>query len=411
MLFVPVRATRHSATGEIFPTTMEEFLTATRLWLPVAGLEAAVRSTPLVTDRDLTEIDEVSGLLNDLEAVRAAESAGDRYYHGIVPTISGLPVAGIAFVPFSPSRSFRSALSYDRLPAAAETVAHELAHNLGREHSPCGDPEGVDPSYPYDGGRIGAIGYDLEDGTLVNAVTYYDYMGYCPPRWTSDYTYAGILDWRLRDARLFAESEAGAGTLSDVLPDVQPGLLLWGRVNSSGVMLNPAFALDARPMLPERDGPHRLQGFARDGRVLFDLSFAGAAVPHAQDPAERQFTWFVPLTPAQLAAIDRVELSSPFGTARQAASRDLPGAGVEQMADRVDAPGALQRLPGGGLRIRWDNRRSPVMLLRDRRSGSIVGIGRSGELDLDVVSAGGIDPELVLSDGVHTRREAPQAIQ
>lgn len=409
MFFIPVRATRHDATGQIFPSTVEQYLTATRLWLPVGGLESELRDTPLVTDRDLTDIDEVSGLLNDLEAVRAAASAGDRYYHGIVPDIPDLPVAGIAFVPSFPSRSFRSGLSYDRLPGAAETVAHELAHNLGREHSPCGDPDGVDPDYPYDGARIGATGYNLEDGVLVSATTFFDYMGYCRPRWTSDYTYAGILDWRVRDAQAFGA--AGADALADVLPETQSGLLLWGRVNSEGVTLNPGFALEAQPMLPERDGPHRLLGLAQDGSVLFDLSFEGAGVPHARDPAERQFAWFVPLSPTQLAAVDRVELSSPYGSVQQAARRDMPVARAEQLADGADNAPAMQRMPDGSLRISWDAARSPVALVRDRRSGAIVGVGRSGELSFDTVSAAAIDPELVLSDGIRTRREIPLEVR
>jgi hypothetical protein len=409
MLFIPVRATQHDATGEIFPATVEQFLTDTRLWLPVGALEGEVRSTPLVTDRDLTDIDEVSGLLSDLEAVRAAASAGDRYYHGIVPDIPGLPVAGIAYVPSSPSRFFRSGLSYDRLPGASETVAHELAHNLGREHSPCGDPDGVDPDYPYDGARIGATGYNLDDEVLVSATTFFDYMGYCQPRWTSDYTYAGILDWRLRDAQAFADG--GADALADVLSEVQSGLLLWGRVNSDGVELNPGFALEAQPMLPELDGPHRLRGVAQDGSVLFDLAFGGAAVPHARDAAERHFAWFVPLSPAQLATLDRVELNSPYGSAQQSARRDIPADGVEQLADAAGVTSTMQRTAGGGLRIGWDTARNPVAMVRDRRSGAIVGIGRSGELSFDTVSAAAIDPEVLLSDGLRTRREIPQEVR
>jgi hypothetical protein len=410
VLFIPVRATQHSATGGIFPSTVDQFLTATRLWLPVSGLEAEVRDTPFVTDRDLGDIDEVSGLLNDLEAARAAESAGDRYYHGIVPDVPDLPVAGIAFVPSNPSRFFRSALSYDRLPGAAETVAHELAHNLGREHSPCGDPDGVDPDYPYDGARIGVTGYNLDNDLLVGASTHFDYMGYCRPRWTSDYTYAGVLDWRLRDAQAFGAG--GADALAQALPEAHSGILLWGRINNDGVTLNPGFALEAQPILPERDGPHRLLGLAQDGSVLFDLSFAGAAVSHARDPAERQFAWFVPLSPAQLASLDRVQLNSPYGFAQQSAQRAAPAAGAAQFADSGGSSSAtLEHLPGGSVRLTWDAARSPVALVRDRRSGAIVGIGRSGELSIDTVSAAAIDPELVLSDGLRTRHEIPQDVR
>ena len=32
-----------------------------------------------------------------------------------------------------------------------EVLVHELGHNHGREHAPCGDPYGPDPAYPYPG--------------------------------------------------------------------------------------------------------------------------------------------------------------------------------------------------------------------------------------------------------------------
>ena len=69
------------------------------------------------------------------------------------------------------------------------TFAHELGHNHGRAHAPCGGASDVDQSYPsaYTSGNIGVRGYDLFAQELKEATTHRDHMGYCAPDWISDY--------------------------------------------------------------------------------------------------------------------------------------------------------------------------------------------------------------------------------
>lgn len=73
------------------------------------------------------------------------------------------------------------------------TQLHELAHAHGRAHAPCGNPRGIDSSYPYGGARIGVRGYDARSGT-IHASSTTDVLGYCTPQWISDYTSRALFD-------------------------------------------------------------------------------------------------------------------------------------------------------------------------------------------------------------------------
>ena len=68
----------------------------------------------------------------------------------------------------------------------------------------------LDPSYPYLGGRIGALGLDLGSWRYLGADAY-DLMSGCAPAWLSDHHLARLLD-RLRDAAASPAAAAGAGT-------------------------------------------------------------------------------------------------------------------------------------------------------------------------------------------------------
>ena len=49
---------------------------------------------------------------------------------------------------------------------------------------------------------------------------------------------------------------------------------LWGGIDEFGeLVLNPAFAVDAAPSMPNRDGPYLVTGESEDGDILFTVSF------------------------------------------------------------------------------------------------------------------------------------------
>lgn len=75
----------------------------------------------------------------------------------------------------------------------AWTLVHEIGHEHGRSHAPC-DTSGSDPAYPYAGGSIGVWGFDPRTSTFQDPSGVTDFMGYCDPTWTSDYTWSAIFE-------------------------------------------------------------------------------------------------------------------------------------------------------------------------------------------------------------------------
>jgi hypothetical protein len=86
-------------------------------------------------------------------------------------------------------------------------AGHEVGHTVGRAHVLCqGDEDGVDPKYPYAGGKIGpgdgtVEGFDPGDASLSIPRGVYpdnvwnDVMTYCPYQWISDHNYECIYNY------------------------------------------------------------------------------------------------------------------------------------------------------------------------------------------------------------------------
>ena len=103
-------------------------------------------------------------------------------------------VAGLGFIVESTNDDYMRvsvALGYSGVEMAM-SAAHELGHNHGRAHAPCGGAQGVDGGYPYDGGVIGVWGADTDALALKRDTLAKDMMGYCFLPWVSDYTYFAL---------------------------------------------------------------------------------------------------------------------------------------------------------------------------------------------------------------------------
>jgi hypothetical protein len=110
-------------------------------------------------------------------------------------------------------------------PAGGPNLAHELAHNAGREHVRCRCiTNDLDPNYPYctppgqctctdpngvcledapdiccqiadDNDARSHWGYDGLSGDVIDPLNSPDFMSYAGPAWISDYTWRALFDW------------------------------------------------------------------------------------------------------------------------------------------------------------------------------------------------------------------------
>ena len=264
-----------------------ELLSETRTLLPVGGLDVTAHAPVLSSSNDMTI------LIHETEVIRTLE-AGSGHWMGM---ISG-PLSGFAGgVAYRPGRV--------SVVVPVPGLAHELGHNMNLLHAPCGGPGQLDPAFPYPDGSSGVWGYDFDHGSLVQPSTP-DHMSYCTdPHRVSDYHFTKALHFRL------ADEASGSRAM---VAEPAASIMLWGGVDADGApFLEPAFAVDAPPLLPDSAGDYRIIGTAAGGETLFSISFT---MPHVADgDGASSFVFVVPARAAWQAALAAIVLTGPGGTA------------------------------------------------------------------------------------------------
>lgn len=378
--FVPV--TIAGQTPDVSMANAPQYLNTLKKVWPINDVDYAVRAPYTTTSAALLPNDDNDAweqVLSEVLAVRQAEST-TRYYYGVVHANYSAGVAGLGYLPG------HAAIGWDYLPSGDQVAAHELGHNMGRPHAPCGGVADADPTYPYSGAATGVYGYDVALQVL-KAPTYKDLMSYCSPVWVSDFNYVAVMNYRL------AQSNASVSAADRVESAPVPALLVWGRVQHGRLILEPAFKIVARPSPPVRPGPYRLEGLGATGERLFDLSFAGEAV--AEHPDDSHFAFTIPLDASTEATLASLRLS---GRGQSVTIRSsAPTRRAEALPDAAQPRTELT--PTGDVRVQWDPRATPMVMVRDARTGQILSFARGGAATLRARTT---DLELVVSDGVRS---------
>ncbi len=288
-----------------------ELLGFMRMLLPVGDLDVKAHEPVLSSSNDGFE------LVEEVRAIRVMEG-GSGYWMGTMSGPFGTAVIGTGGIGLGAASFVVLDKAQDVGPTRhfARVTAHEFGHNFSLGHAPsCG--AGIpDSAYPKPDGSIGVWGYDFRDGSLVPP-SWTDVMGYCEgdPEWISDYHFSKALHFRL-----FDEQELLAANLTAQQTE---SLLLWGGADADGELyLNPAFVVDAPPVLPDAAGEHRISGRTADGDELFSLDFA---LPEtAAGDGRGSFVFALPADPAWAGNLASITLSGPTGSTTLAGDTDLP---------------------------------------------------------------------------------------
>jgi hypothetical protein len=167
-----------------------------------------------------------------------------------------------------------------QVDSQADTVSHEMGHNLGRNHAPGCNAAGTDTRFPYPNTGVGVDGYSIGEVTagrdhLPNApgpfkpkARFKDVMGYCYPTWISDYTWNAFAE-RVRAVTEFTDTTASALEARSLL-----GYHTVGGAPQWTVVAGDLVAPDARTS-------HRARVTLRDGST----SVVPVVVAHPRSPA------------------------------------------------------------------------------------------------------------------------------
>jgi hypothetical protein len=152
------------------------------------------------------EMNNLGSLLPMMSSLKNNDGAGPNiYYHALIDIgcpVVGCGSAGVAGIAQLTGDSKGHSLNrvaatvfYESansgIRSTAGTFVHEVGHNQGLAHVECpgGNAAGPDPSYPYDGGKIGEWGFAIRSIKLHNPTASHDYMSYCGNTWGSDWTF------------------------------------------------------------------------------------------------------------------------------------------------------------------------------------------------------------------------------
>lgn len=285
--FVPISLSAYGGvTGNVSLGNIEEYLKLVRTFMPHGQIEATVAPPFSVSTSYGTA--PLGGtpafwttILPQIDAARVADpSYADAHWIGVVAPPAGftnaqnggwgyIPGNGTSFGPATRTYAIINVGWFFYEPASRELTAHELGHNLGRQHAPCGSAGNPDFAFPNVGGTIGAGATDtyawelgLASSAAPVATSIGDVMGYCTPVWVSAYTYGGMLAFR-----------GGIGAALQSLRPRERVILVQGHVEHGVPRIDSRSLITARGSGPSAIGAWTLEGRDGVGGLLFTERF------------------------------------------------------------------------------------------------------------------------------------------
>jgi hypothetical protein len=246
---------------------------------PVSDVEITVHAVMPYANA-IGATDGWDGLLGAVAGLRSVDNPSpDTYYLGAFEPADSFNsfcasgcYAGLGYIASADALDQHAAIvlgySGDIGPS---TSTQELAHAMGRLHAPCGNPGSVDPSYPYNGASIGVWGFDVLAKTFVDPSQYVDFMSYCQPIWTSDYTFQAISD-RMQIVNASTQTMRRAPARHEIVDARRDGTFRWARaatttVEPSGEAITARF-VDASDRVLANATAHLVRYDAFDGGIV-----------------------------------------------------------------------------------------------------------------------------------------------
>jgi len=387
---VPIRQNRNGLTG-VANTAVVNMLKS--VW-PLGTVNVTTRAT-LAMDYTLnsTSFDEWSLMVRDLELVRRGESS-NMYYYGLVRVNYTSGVLGLAGgIPALSAVGIDEGTPFGAAEAKL-TLAHEMGHTIGLRHAPCGGAAGPDPAFPFADGRSGAYGLDIASGNILKMPNGTDVMGYCDNQWVSVYNYRNVFDLRARNPNGVPASLATAGTATTVL-------MVTGAVDAQEARIDGSFALTATANKSDANGRFVLEGFAENGKLLFSHRFSPFAVSDGK-PDQEAFVVGVPVSETVRSQVTRMAVREVSGSRSDSRTKNAGLAGASSGSNAVFSS---MRSTAGTYRLQWSKSAAPMVMIRNPSTNEILGIGRTGDLDLSQFDSI-TNVELLFSDGVSSIRRS-----
>ena len=381
---------------------------------------------PLDANYDYTNLDGWEDLLLDLWwlNVWTDDPVDDLKYYGMLAET--VPVRSIYGIGYRPGDESTGQVSPPGTTSGGQTMAHEIAHNIGRQHvsswwdgdgdgiNDCGGEADPDGRYPNANGNLDIYGLDPATMTLFPAATTFDLMTYCSPTWLSAHNYHALFDHFYAGRDL-----ASASSVSRFGAAPQPAadgayLVAAGRISQGKVSrLDPFYRLNLPSGSHDQpgSGAYSLEVQGPNGQVLFTRAFdlANDGYSGGDDGIFREIVPFPPGAARIAVKHGGAELA---GRAVSAHSPEL----------KVLAPNGGETWPAGSQQmIRWSagdaDGESLVFSLQYSRNGgatwsALAANLKGAEYSVAADALGGSTQALIrviASDGVNTGADTSNA--